>query len=177
MGLRHYKGEKMTTLKCRNCGGTVELDTELPVAFCPYCGKKDLIDDDLLGRVYIEKEKTRQTTAKLDYEERKNIREQKQQRFTPLIPLVFLLICFLMVWLSTDHLAKSRKAEADRLLVIEQELIDAYQDGDYDLARIKANQLRPDGLSYGEERSWNAKRKEYLAMIDKAEKEVTKTSG
>lgn len=58
----------MTTLKCQNCGGTVELDSELPVAFCPYCGAKSLIDEKNLGRVYAEKEKTKRLNMRLKHD-------------------------------------------------------------------------------------------------------------
>jgi DNA-directed RNA polymerase subunit RPC12/RpoP len=63
----------MTTLKCQNCGGTVELNSELPVAFCPYCGAKSLIDEKSLSQVYAEKEKTKRVSI---HETEKTKREE-----------------------------------------------------------------------------------------------------
>ena len=67
----------MTTLKCQNCGGTVELNSELPVAFCPYCGAKSLIDENSLGQVYVEREKTKRVSIR---ETEKTKREELEER-------------------------------------------------------------------------------------------------
>ncbi len=37
---------KFYKLKCPECGAPLEYNPDKPLAFCPYCGEKILIDDD-----------------------------------------------------------------------------------------------------------------------------------
>ena len=32
-------------LKCKSCNGTMEMDEERPILFCPYCGSKELVEE------------------------------------------------------------------------------------------------------------------------------------
>lgn len=109
----------MTTLKCQNCGGTVELNSELPIAFCPYCGEKSFIDDATLSSLYIEKEKTKQAqarkrTVQLERETTKQIRLRRSierartfrhlldpDTIFSLIMLVFVVVICLLIFLDS----------------------------------------------------------------------------
>ena len=75
----------MTTLKCRNCGGTVELDTELPVAFCPYCGHQSLVEPGALGKVLTERERTKQVTIR---ENQRSKRQSKEKHASIIIAII-----------------------------------------------------------------------------------------
>lgn len=57
------------SLKCKDCGGIIEVDSSKNVLFCPYCGSKSMIpesDNVKIARIKaeerIEREKERQKT-------------------------------------------------------------------------------------------------------------------
>lgn len=65
---------KLITLKCPECGATLNLDSSRKECFCTYCGAKILLDEEIqrqdikienriIDEAAIEKEKTKQ----LDY--------------------------------------------------------------------------------------------------------------
>ena len=38
---------KLVVIKCLSCGASIDLNTEKKIAYCPYCGTKMLIDDEI----------------------------------------------------------------------------------------------------------------------------------
>ena len=59
------------SLRCKECGGTIEVDSSKNVAFCPYCGSKSIIpesDQVKISRIKaeerIEREKERQKSKR-----------------------------------------------------------------------------------------------------------------
>lgn len=62
---------EMISLKCKDCGGIVEVDPSKNVLFCPYCGSKSMIpesDQVRIARIKanerIEREKERQKSKR-----------------------------------------------------------------------------------------------------------------
>lgn len=58
------------TLKCKNCGATMEVDKDNNIAFCPYCGSKELIEDKDPAPVKMIKEIRKMKKDDLEYHER-----------------------------------------------------------------------------------------------------------
>jgi len=59
------------SLRCKECGGTIEVDPSKNVTFCPYCGSKSMIpesDQVRIARIKanerIEREKERQKSKR-----------------------------------------------------------------------------------------------------------------
>lgn len=59
------------SLRCKECGGTIEVDSSKNVTFCPYCGSKSIIpesDQVKIARIKaeerIEREKERQKSKR-----------------------------------------------------------------------------------------------------------------
>ena len=59
------------SLRCKECGGTIEVDSSKNVTFCPYCGSKSMIpesDQVRIARIKanerIEREKERQKSKR-----------------------------------------------------------------------------------------------------------------
>lgn len=49
---------KVLRLKCQNCNGVMDVDEDKMIAFCPYCGSKNLIIESDVVRVERIKSKT-----------------------------------------------------------------------------------------------------------------------
>jgi len=163
------------TLRCPNCNGEIEVEDGLEVMYCKYCGTK-LMVDGMSDGVINAKVRLRE----MDHEERMHDKDIAFKKFKVLTkmgkenlgffwmlaPMILLIALFGVLTCShNSQLAKVEQAE--------QEMEEAIEKGDYDLARIKANQLRLEGsgISDDETRAWDEKREEYLKVIDKKIKE------
>lgn len=69
---------KLITLKCPECGATLNLDDSRKEYFCTYCGTKILLDEEIqrqdvrienriIDEAAIEQEKTKQEKQKIDF--------------------------------------------------------------------------------------------------------------
>lgn len=69
---------KLITLKCPECGATLNLDGSRKEYFCTYCGAKILLDEEIqrqdvrienriIDEAAIEQEKTKQEKQKIDF--------------------------------------------------------------------------------------------------------------
>ena len=58
-------------LKCKSCNGTMEMDEERPILFCPYCGSKELVEesDDVIKARIDANAKVKMNEQKLKHEE------------------------------------------------------------------------------------------------------------
>lgn len=71
---------KSFSMKCENCGATLDLDLDNLLAYCPYCGNKLLIDVSQLGQILTEREKTKreEQRTKQAQERTEQLRYQKE---------------------------------------------------------------------------------------------------
>lgn len=84
-------------VKCSGCGASVEVDLDNLKAFCPYCGNKLQMNIEDLSSVLIKKEETKQKKEELEYQERKEIRNEKDgKKVFGIIGLVTLGIWLLL---------------------------------------------------------------------------------
>lgn len=80
------------SLKCKDCGGIVEVDPSKNVLFCPYCGSKSMIpesDQVRIARIKanerIEREKERQKS------------KTKREFYTLTLPIIAIFGSFILI--------------------------------------------------------------------------------
>jgi len=56
----------MHSIKCENCGASIEMDYEHLIGFCPYCGNKLHFDIEQVEGILREKERTKQVKLQED---------------------------------------------------------------------------------------------------------------
>lgn len=171
---------KIATLRCPNCGGLLEAEDGLEFMYCKYCGAQlmiDEMDDGMLNakvrfREMDHEERMRDKAYEFKQKEwRHELKKKGISIFAkdPSILLLFILVPLiifgpLVLILSSGCSHSSKVSELNR---IESEVIEAIEKKDYDLARVKANQLRlDDSWSSKETEAWDAKREEYVKLID-----------
>lgn len=68
---------KLVNLRCDSCNAQLEVDLDNLMTYCPYCGRKLLIDIDHIDEILKEKEKTRRAQ---DQSQENMFREQEQTK-------------------------------------------------------------------------------------------------
>ena len=70
-----------TTIKCSNCGATVDMDFDNMFTYCPYCQSKLMIDIENMEKIIAEREatkraqeETKQKKIEFDYKNKENKR-------------------------------------------------------------------------------------------------------
>lgn len=112
------------SMKCKTCGGVLDMSNDREILFCPYCGSKELIevsDDVRKERIRaeakrgIERDKGENRRGMLTdlYEARQRRRQQKiereqkereDERKTYPVVMVSLVVIVLLYWLFTKML-------------------------------------------------------------------------
>lgn len=100
---------KLVNLRCDSCNAQMEVDLDNLMTYCPYCGRKLLIDVDHIDDVLKEKEKTKRnqdqsqenmfreqeqtkrTQIEYEYKEREDKREHRLTLIVIILPLLALL--------------------------------------------------------------------------------------
>lgn len=77
---------KLITLKCPECGATLQLDQDRKECFCTYCGSKILLDEE------IQKQDVRIEKRIID---EAAVEQEKTKRQDNIIGLIILLLMFL----------------------------------------------------------------------------------
>lgn len=172
----------MINLTCSNCGASLEIDLDNIQVFCPHCGHKLMIPIDHLSDLLIEKEKTKRDQLQMEHEIRtKNesyrIEVDKNRRSWKLVGILYAILAtvfiFVMIYASIrNHSYENKHAEQiHRLEQIEQEVYDAIKNEDYDLARLKVNDLYLIESGSNEEKAmWDAKRESLISIIEKKDR-------
>lgn len=96
---------KMVKLKCDNCGGELEVDSEQDKIYCKYCGTKILIDDEAskIRRVEDAKLQARKQNHEQTIKEKKELDELneaekfKKGKLSKAV-IIFTIICLLFVF-------------------------------------------------------------------------------
>ena len=168
---------KIQKLECPNCHASLDNDYgNAGVFFCKYCGQK-MIVEEIQNAEYdlkIRKLELERETAKLESERKKQTIEyaiNKEEKKHELIKYTF-CVCLVVLMFSIAFIplilyVSPHKKLVRKLNKIETEVQEAILEEDYDLAILKANQLRlDDAYSSTEEEVWEEKRKEYIQIIN-----------
>ena len=172
---------KMQTLECPKCHASLENDDEnLGIFFCKYCGQKIVVEElqDVAVKVKVREMELEHEEKKMEFEQQRQnisyIQEKEKSAIDnkrrTITMIVCLAVCFAMMLPSFFYFGNSRRKHEKRveeLQKIEIEVQAAIQKKDYDLALMKANQLRlDDGYSNDATEAWNEKREDYIRLIE-----------
>ena len=176
----------MLQLRCPNCDAFMEVEDNLELCYCKYCGTRILLNEQSEAVV---KAKTRlrmtdkisDTAIKLQSKryEQKQIRMQyeaeEDKRNNKLIMFLFALMILLFVGMgllihfqikSDNETVYNEQVRLETLL---NEILQDIEEGEYDLALIKSSGLRysvrPSSDDYEEQ--WEETRRTVVSMIEK----------
>lgn len=87
-------------LKCKSCNGTMEMDEERPILFCPYCGSKELVEesDDVIKARIDANTRLKETEKKLEQEKEIEKIKTRNDTIVSIIILVMLFVPILLVF-------------------------------------------------------------------------------
>lgn len=179
---------KIVSLMCPNCNGTLDVRGDgLDVITCDHCGSRLMVEKmnrRILGtKIYLrelEHDERMQDKAyefaekQLNYKLKKRglkILENESKNIIGvvvwIIGTLILLVIPLLLFLPSKCSHDSKIAKLEQ---IEDEVIEAINNEDYDVARAKTNQLRlDDGYSSEATKAWDEKREEYIKIINQKE--------
>ncbi len=172
---------KMQVLECPKCHATLENDNEnLGTFFCKYCGQKIVVEElqDAAIKVKVREMELEHEEKKMEFEQQKQNTTYQQEKEKSRIEekrknfglFIALGICFAMMLPGIFYFGNSKRThdkKVQELQRIEIEVQTAIQQQDYDLALMKANQLRlDDGYSSEATEAWDEKREDYIKMIE-----------
>jgi len=159
----------MEPLKCPSCNGTVVLDSDKAVLFCPYCGAKMPQQQDALDKILKHSEKKRQFEEEVRqrkvHESIEAENRQKQRSDRGLLYAVLALIAIgLIVFFG---IRGENKTEAE-LKALVTEIQGDLEAGNYDIALFKTEQLHwPHGDTDSQKR-WDEQREALKEVIREA---------
>ncbi len=75
----------VTKIKCHNCDSTIKIDFDNlggTKKYCPYCGKKILVDLDQIEDIILEKSGSELTKrVQMEYEHKERMEKMKSEQF------------------------------------------------------------------------------------------------
>ena len=156
------------TIKCENCGGNLQQDSEKPVAFCPYCGvavkqPEDLVDLAKFTMKHEEEVRQRQVQESKEKEKRDN--KIGFIWFGLLFAICAILTIIMLVPRNNQKKSAEETTKKVQQLILEQK---------YDEALLEAQNIRitKDGLFDDEYYRWENQRKELIKIIEQKQKET-----
>lgn len=178
------------SLKCPNCGGSLEIEDGIDTFFCKYCGQKLVLEgqskETISAKVKVKEFQHHENLQKTQLQHRENLQKSKDdlakyridaksaedKRSYIMVACIFIGMLVLLLIISLSSLIPSsserkHNAREKELKEIEDQVIEYIDEGDYDLALVYANKLiMDDGYSRNSTNSWNKKREEYISIIN-----------
>ena len=99
----------MIYLKCRDCGGTLNLDDDREILFCPYCGSKALLKESDAVKIErirskkakdLNEQKFKYQMAKKEFE-RQRRKEEQENAIKYMLLLVGILLLMMIFFRLT----------------------------------------------------------------------------
>lgn len=171
---------KLFQLTCKNCGAQLNIDLDNLQAYCPFCGQKLMFKFKQMGKVFIEREKTRRATElkdkshsqeryRMDFETKERQKDWKRKAIKA---VAIALVCFFVFYCIPKQIFGVHKDKVAYLQQLEVEIEIAIKEEDYDTALFKANQLYcDDNWSSEQTKAWDAKRKAYIEIVKEKKRE------
>ena len=98
-----------TTIKCSNCGATVDMDFDNMFTYCPYCQAKLMIDIENMEKIIAEREatkraqeETKQKEIEFEYKNKENKRSLISNNFPIIIAFLIILLLFGSLYIPFD---------------------------------------------------------------------------
>lgn len=113
------------SMTCPHCGATIDVDADVETTYCNYCGNKIYIDDNAkkinkninYHKTYTDEAKIKETESKerikikkMEYKERQERREDKNDLIYMIVGFAILFIMCAVVWI-TEQPAKPKEDE------------------------------------------------------------------
>lgn len=89
---------EIVKMKCSECGGAMDINSNREVICCPFCGSKNLIVESDYVKVEKEKLKTSENIERIKSEEKTT----KAEYLLYIGMFAFLFLMILLVFLATD---------------------------------------------------------------------------
>lgn len=169
---------KMQSLKCPNCGGSLDIEDGFDTFFCKYCGHKIIMDDiskdTLKAKVRMKEMQHEEAMSKnkhsFEMDKSNNVIKHKIKLYKVYFVIgAAIAIAFIALLGSLKISSDNQEKELQQIVNnIEADM----KNGDYDSALIKANSLYYTvDWSNDVQNKWDSTRKELIKMIkDKQDK-------
>lgn len=173
---------KLNTLKCINCGASLEIEDGIDTFFCKYCGHKIILEKlseaSINAKIQIKKMEHQELMRDKQYEQQrynfdKKVQHKNKESSRKLISSIIVISVFVLLFVVIlgSVYVKSVKEEQKLEAKVDEIMIDI-NNGDYDEAYIKANSLHyTSDWSSEVEDKWDNTRKALLEKIEQTEKE------
>ncbi len=169
--INNEEQKEIRTLKCPECGASLEMVRATDVMYCSFCGAKvlltdpDVLDSTVKIRKIEAKENivTKLTDAVNKHEEIKRTERSKQKKIAFIV-----LICFIVLYggffIHVKRESDRMESELKNIVIEIQEDINA---GDYDSALLKANRIHyTSNWSRDKKQAWDDVRKAVIKLIE-----------
>ena len=91
---------KMRSMKCNNCGASLELDIDNLISYCPFCGNKLMFDVEQIEEIIKEKERTKQI-FKQEEEKTKRVQLEKEKEITDISSRTKIIVALIFAWIAS----------------------------------------------------------------------------
>ncbi|MBE6877306.1 MAG: hypothetical protein E7496_11420 [Ruminococcus sp.] len=174
---------KLITLKCPHCNAMLEVQDGIDTFYCMYCGNKVMLEG-MSKAAYRAKTKVKEMESqeriieKQNEQERfrlnmENEKEKRNDKFLVKFLIGDVLFILLLMGFGFGIPKLEHQKKIRELQKIESEISQAISSEEYDSALLWANQLYlDDDWSSDENKVWNTKRENYIAMILEKKRET-----
>ncbi len=109
---KNESGVKTIKLRCKECSGIMEVDSEKQEVYCPYCGNKEMIADSdavavekIRSKTYkdVEMAKMKQEKEKSESEDLKTEKQAYRKGKLSKVTIVFTFICLIAMFTSFSN--------------------------------------------------------------------------
>ncbi len=147
---------------CPHCGANLEVSLEEEAGICKFCGSP-FVTKNAIG---YERKKKNLFLKIVD----RIFSEDNIGMLGLFLGMILMLVVSILVLVGFE---KAKENEQDRLQTAYNEAYEYYQEGEYDKALMKAEEIYMDS-DYGDfigKLEWSSKRKKLIRMIEKAKKQ------
>jgi len=172
---------KIQVLECPKCHASLEIDMQnAGFFFCKYCGQKIVVEEmqEAAVKVKVREMELEHEEKKMEFEQRKQntafqqekeknaIQEKEKYKSFWMVMAIcggLFIVSFIMMYSGSFK----HNLRVKQLRKVEAEVQMAIQEGNYDYAMIKVNELRlDDNYSKSQTEAWDEKREDYIKLIE-----------
>ena len=165
----------MEPLKCPACGGTVMIDEDKAILFCPYCGAKMPQKQGVVDRIIKHRQQTRQFDEQVRQRkvQEKIEAEEREKKSTAKVLLGCILVLIAIGIVVFFGIQGENNSEAE-LKALVAEIQTDLESGNYDVALFKTEQLYWPHSDIDGQKRWNKQREGLIKVIKEAKESAGK---